>query len=108
MADSKQAPEPAARAAPQPYGPGLMLIFGVGLLALAYWFGRDFFDPPEAWVKEGRNVTIWINGGVMVAGVGGAIYCFIMAARRSKKAAEGASGGSTAPADAPKPPDVGA
>jgi hypothetical protein len=97
MADNPETPKPAARPAVQPYGPGLMIIFGLGSLALAYWFGRDFFFPPEMWVKEGRTVTIWINGAVMVGGVIGAIYCFIVAAVRSRKPA--------APADSGKPPE---
>jgi len=96
-----QSPEPAGPAAPaakQPYGPGLMMLFGLGLLIVGVFCGWDTFFPPKGWAQE--NWKVWFNAACMVGGAIGAIYCFAMAVVRSRKAAP--------PADGTRPPEAGA
>jgi len=79
-------PEPPAR--PQPYGPGLLMIFGLALVALAAYCFLDLFvrGMPEEWRKEGKDWYIQMNWVVMIASAAGAAYAFVLAALRSRKA----------------------
>jgi hypothetical protein len=81
-------PQPKTPAG-QPYGPGPLMIFGLGMLALAVWCFYDLFlgGSGEAWESQGSVGTIWFNRIGMAAGAVGSIYLFILAAKRSKTAA---------------------
>ena len=68
----------------EPLGPGPMMAFGLGLLVVAAWCGWDLYAK-EDWVKEGRTGTIIINWCGLIGACIGAIYCFLLAAKRSKK-----------------------
>ncbi len=77
----------ADRPEKQPYGPGMLIIFGIGFLALggyvlyAVYLGGE----AEAWEKDEEHWKIYFNwGGAAAAAVIG-IYCVILAAIRSKK-----------------------
>jgi hypothetical protein len=66
----------------QPYGPGLLMVFGLVLAGLAVWCAYDLFVAQKG---EGDTAFQAFNyGGMIVGGVAG-IYCFILAAVRSKK-----------------------
>jgi hypothetical protein len=62
-----------------------MIVFGLGLLVLGAWCGWDSFFPREEWIKEQATWKVWMNGVGMAAAVIAAIYCFVQAAKRSKK-----------------------
>jgi hypothetical protein len=98
MADTQPAGQESAPPKPYAYGPGLLMIFGLALVVIAGWCGRDFFFPPDDWVKEGRSGAVWMNGIGMVAGVIGAAYCFVLAVIRSKKAKGDGAGAGPPPA----------
>jgi hypothetical protein len=72
----------------KPYGPGPLMVFGLALLAVGAWCGKDFFFPPEAWVKEQRSGWVWMNGAAMVAAVIAAVYSFVLAYIRAKNGPE--------------------
>ena len=82
----------------QPYGPGLLMIFGLALLALAGWCARDFLGisdrSREAW-QTGEWTYLLFNGAGFVGGIGLAIYAWVLAAIRAKK-------GIGTPTDQPK------
>ena len=67
----------------QPYGPGMLMIFGLALLALALWCAYDLFVRQDTAEKS----TTWytFNYGGLVLGGLGAVYAWILAAIRSKK-----------------------
>jgi len=94
MSTNPTAGNESAPPTPPRYGPGLLMIFGLALVAVAAWCAWDL-SAKEDWVKEGRTGTIMFNWAAMVAGVVGAIYCFILAAiraaRKSSAAAQGTS-----------------
>ena len=80
---------------PQPYGPGLLMVFGFALLVLAAWAARDLYfkaytaaaeDKPAVWADQ--PITIALNWALLVVAIGGAIYSFILAVRRSRKPPE--------------------
>lgn len=78
----------------QPYGPGLLMVFGLVLAGLAVWCAYDLFVAQKG---EGDTAFQAFNyGGMIVGGIAG-IYCFILAAVRSKK-------GMPAPAAPAAPP----
>jgi len=81
-------PQPEAPAV-QPYGPGPLMVFGLGLLALAAWCFYDLFlgSSGEAWEAKGSAGTIWFNRIGMAGGVVGSAYMFILAVKRSKNSA---------------------
>jgi len=92
MTQSPEAPKSDAPPAKQPYGPGLMMIFGVCLVAVGVYCGHDAFFRDD-WVKTEQTWKMWFNGACMAAAIIGAIYCFAMALVRSRKAAERAAAG---------------
>jgi hypothetical protein len=71
------------------YGPGVLMVIGLGLLVIAAWCGHDYFNPKEEWVKGGHTGTIYMQFAGMVAFGAAAIYSFVLAAVRSKKPAAG-------------------
>ena len=73
---------------PQPYGPGLLMIFGLALTVLAAYCFLDLFvrGMPEEWRKAGNDWYIPMNWAVMIASAAGAAYAFVVAAVRSRKA----------------------
>jgi hypothetical protein len=81
-------PQPEAPAR-QPYGPGPLMIFGLGSLALAVYCFLDLFirGMPEEWRKAGNDWYIPMNWAVMIAAALGAIYLFVLAVKRSKSPA---------------------
>ena len=82
-------PQPSVKRPPA--GPGPMMVFGLGLLVVAAWCAWDLYskaypsDPGAKVEWADRPGTIFMNWGGMFAAVVGAIYCFVQAARRSKK-----------------------
>ncbi|MCX5655160.1 MAG: hypothetical protein NTY65_10985 [Planctomycetota bacterium] len=79
-------PESPAR---QPYGPGPLMVFGLGLLALAVYCFADLFirGMPDEWRKAGNDWYIPLNWVIMIAAAIGAIYLFVLATKRSKTSA---------------------
>jgi len=89
----------------KPYSPGVLMLLGIFLLALAAFCFKDVVYPADAaeeWRKENRHFTIYLNWGVMVAGGLLAVYAFALAAKRSKGGAAGA-----APTPPSEPRDTG-
>jgi hypothetical protein len=89
MADNpnvRSQPEAPAR---QPFGPGPLMVFGLGSAALAAYCFLDLFvrGMPEEWHKAGNDWYVPLNWVVMIAAVIGAVYLFVLAAKRSKTAA---------------------
>lgn len=72
----------------QPYGPGMLMIFGLFLLALAGWCASDFLGfserGQEAW-KNSEWAFLLFNGSGFVGGIGLAIYAWILAAIREER-----------------------
>jgi len=66
----------------QPYGPGLLMVFGLALLGLALWCTYDLFIAQKG---EGDAAFQAFNYGGMIAGGVAGAYCLILAAVRSKK-----------------------
>jgi len=62
----------------EPWGPGPMILFGLGFFVVAGWCANDLF----LGTAEERQ---WEPGTIMVNYVG-LVYCFVAAARRSKAA----------------------
>jgi hypothetical protein len=98
------APESQKQAAPAPAkpvnGPGLMILFGLGALVVVAWCLIDELRQAGTggkWAKNADLVSIWFNRVGMAAGLIGAAYCFITAARRAKK---------LPPSDAGSPPSA--
>ena len=67
----------------QPYGPGMLMIFGLALLALALWCAYDLFVRQDTAEKSTTWYTFNYSG--LVLGGLGAVYAWILAAIRSKK-----------------------
>jgi len=72
----------------EPYGPGLLILFGVGLLLLAGYCTID------ASTQQGRETSFivmnWV--GAVASGLA-AVYCFALAVVRSRKAKAPGAGG---------------
>ncbi len=101
---TEQPPHPPAQGGPRkkPYSPGVLMLLGIGLLALAAFCFKDVVYPADAaeeWRKEGATFTIYLNWAVMIAGALVAAYAFGLAAKRWKGGTAGAS-----PAEAPPAP----
>ena len=83
----EETPTTSQKASPTkkaPYGPGVLMVFGLALVAVAVWCGYDL-HAKEEWVKEGRTGTILFNwAGLIIAAIA-AVYTFILAAVRAKK-----------------------
>ena len=81
----------------QPYGPGLLMVFGLALVGLALWCAYDLFIAQKG---EGDAAFKLFNyGGLIVGGLAG-VYCLILAVIRSKKGMPDA----VAPAEPPSEP----
>jgi len=81
----------------QPYGPGLLMIFGLALVGLALWCSYDLFIAQKG---EGDATYKLFNYGGLIGGTVAGVYCFILAAIRSKKGMPEP----TAPAEPPSEP----
>jgi hypothetical protein len=83
-----RAPQPPPER--KPYGPGPLMVFGLALLVVSGYCFYDLFlgGKAEEWAKAGSQGTIIMNWGGMVAAAAAAVYCFVMAVRRSKKPQE--------------------
>ena len=95
--DSKtpDTPPPAAK----PYGPGPLMVFGLACAAVAVYCGWDASHPKADW-GEG---TIWMNwAGAVFFGIG-AVYCFVLATKRSKQPKA-----DSADSESDRPPESGA
>jgi hypothetical protein len=86
MADVEKPDVTEKPPAKQPYGPGVLMVLGLGLLVLAGWCGYDLYAREE-WVEEGHTGTIMMNWGGLIAGAVGSVYVFALAVIRSRKAA---------------------
>ena len=101
MAETESPPPNAPQPAGQPLGPGVLMVFGLICLGVAAWCGWDAAHPKADWGEH--SIAIWMNwGGAALFGLG-AVYCFVLAAKRSKQGQAGAAG-----ADSGKPPQAGA
>jgi len=70
----------------QPYGPGLLMIYGLALLALAAYCAYDLFGgAADEWRAAGKEWYVTLNWVIMIAAILGAIYAWVLAAIRSKK-----------------------
>jgi len=89
MADEPNVgPQPEAPVR-QPYGPGPLMIFGLGFVVLGAYCFFDLFirGMPDEWRKAGNDWYIPMNWVIMIAAAIGAVYLFVLAARRSKSTA---------------------
>jgi len=104
MTDQPSRETDTNKPAKQPYGPGILLLLGIGLLALAAFCFKDVVYPAskaEEWRQEGAVFTIYLNWAVMIGGALTAVYAFVLAAKRAK--GSGAGGTPSAP-PRPEPP----
>ncbi|HET6441513.1 MAG TPA: hypothetical protein VFH53_03975 [Phycisphaerae bacterium] len=70
----------------QPYGPGLLMIYGLALLAMAAYCAYDLFGgAAEEWRAEGKEWYVTLNWVIMIAAILGAVYAWVLAAIRAKK-----------------------
>jgi hypothetical protein len=94
MADDEkhEAPEqqPEQQPEKQPWGPGMLLLIGIILVAVAAWCGYDLVKQGAERAQDDDTSWLIFNWGGAIAGGLGAIYCFVMAAIRSKKGGPGA------------------
>ena len=77
--------QPASK---QPYGPGLLMVFGLFLLALAAYCAYDLFGGPaeEEWGPgSGKEWYVPLNWVIMIVTTLAAIYAWVLAAIRAKK-----------------------
>jgi len=99
----------------QPYGPGLLMVFGLGLVVAAIYIVYALYSlgEAEAWREQGEEWKIPANWAAAVVALGIAVYLFALAAKRAKgRAAGGATGGPASPQVpetpvVPEPPDAG-
>jgi len=92
----------AEEAAPkrEPHGPGLLMIFGLALAALAAYCAYDLFGgSAEEWQSQGKEWYVHLNWAVMILAILGTVYAWVLAAVRSKK------GIGTPPPQPPTGPD---
>jgi len=72
----------------QSYGPGMLLLFGLILVGITAWCGRDFLRFSEqgqtAWKERDLTYLIFNGVGLFMGGIL-AVVCFVLAAIRSKK-----------------------
>ena len=90
MAEDKMIPEQAATATDerrQRQGPGPLMIYGLACLAVAIWclYDLKIGSARAEWEKNASTVTIWINWVMLALGGVGAVYFFVLAAKRSRK-----------------------
>jgi len=80
-----------------PYGPGMLMVFGLALLALALWCFYDLFvgGAGKEWAVKGNQGTIMFNYAGMIGGALGAVYAFVLAAVRARKKGDADAGGQT-------------
>jgi len=110
----------------KPYGPGMLIIFGIVCLIIGIYILYALYPGGEAetWTDEGKQWKIYFNWGAAVVAFLAAIYSFVLAGMRSKKGlpeppAPAApppappGGGEARPSDpaddeaAPRPPESG-
>jgi hypothetical protein len=70
----------------EPFGPGPLMVFGLVMLLIALWCGKDFFYPSERWLKEESTGKIYLNGAGMIGSALAAVYLFLLAYKRNQKA----------------------
>jgi hypothetical protein len=89
MADNPNVRSQSDAPARQPYGPGPLMVFGLGCVALAAYCFLDLFvrGMPEEWHKAGNDWYVPLNWVIMIAAAIGAVYLFVLAAKRSKNPA---------------------
>jgi len=78
----------------RPYSPGVLLLMGIVLLALAAFCFHDVVYPANAlkqWQEEGATFTIYLNWAVLFGAAAGAVYAFVLAAKRWKTPPAGAT-----------------
>ena len=73
-------------ASKQPYGPGLLMVFGLFLLALAAYCAYDLFGgAADEWRAGGKEWYVTLNWVIMIAAILAAVYAWVLAAIRSKQ-----------------------
>ena len=75
----------------EPHGPGILMLFGLALAALAAYCFYDVVYPAHAatkWQENSESYKIFLNWGIMTLAVLGAVYVWVLAAVRSKKSAD--------------------
>jgi len=83
MAKPNQPTKDADKPAKEPWGPGMLLLAGVVLLAIAIWCGYDLAT--KSGEKAGDIGWFITNWGGLIAGAGGMVWSFILAGVRSRK-----------------------
>ena len=87
MAESKTNTGGQGRPPKKPFGPGMLIIFGLVFLVIAAYVLYALYPGGEAatWEKDEQYWKIYFNWGAVVVGLVAGIYSFILAAIRSKK-----------------------
>ncbi len=89
MAEEAPQEEPRTPSKKEPYGPGVLIIFGVVMLVVVGFCFKDVVYPAtaaEEWrTQPGHAWYIPLNWVVMFAGAAAALYCFALAAVRSRR-----------------------
>ncbi|MBM4016738.1 MAG: hypothetical protein FJ288_00170 [Planctomycetes bacterium] len=88
---AEQPPAPPAQEpppAPRPYGPGVLMFFGLALLAFSGYCFYDLYlgEKGREWEAGGETFTIWLNRVAMVGALIAAIYALVLAYLRWRKA----------------------
>ncbi|MBL7139911.1 MAG: hypothetical protein ISS74_03295 [Planctomycetes bacterium] len=71
----------------KPYSPGVLLIMGIVMLALAAFCFTDVVYPADAakkWREENATFTIYMNWAALFGSAIGAVWVFGLAAKRWK------------------------
>ncbi len=88
MADEKKPDADTDAPSKQPWGPGMLLLFAVGLAVVAFLCGRDFLGfsarSQEAW-ENGERTYLAFNGAGLALGAIGSVWSLILAWLRSRK-----------------------
>ena len=96
MAENEPQGQSEKRPAKEPYGAGLLILFGLGLLVIAAFCAKDYFWAGDKW--KGEEWKVWWNGAAMIVAALVAIYCFVLAFIRPRTKAGGGAK-EAAPAD---------
>jgi len=83
MAKPNQPTKNPDKPAKEPWSPGMLLLMGIILLAVAIWCGYDLATQSD--VKVGDKGWLITNWGGLIAGAGGMVWSFILAGVRSRK-----------------------
>lgn len=88
MADTDPKAPEAPQTVARPYGPGVLMVFGLVCLVVAAWCGWEIYT--NVYRQDLAKDALWLvsNWGGAIGFAIGAIYAFVLAGRRSKQAAQ--------------------